>query len=165
MVPPVDTASHSVETPTWGSYSQRQPGTIWRHPQIRNRSTYLRLQQTGNGNGDPPGRYYPARCGNPNLGFVDPGPPGEDNVPPPDHESFHTSTTPTQRGRKRWSPGSIPARTVWNANLLFVTTRGGQRAYDQKYLHTSTTPTNRERKRWFSGRYRPARCGNPNHTG
>ena len=42
--------------------------------------------------------------------------PGEmenDRVPYPDEKSFHAPATPTHRGRKRRSPGSIPPRTVW----------------------------------------------------
>ena len=42
-----------------------------------------------------------------------PAAPGEHRVSSPDQKSFHTSTTPTTRGRKRRSPGSIPLRTVW----------------------------------------------------
>ncbi|CAN0378402.1 unnamed protein product [Laminaria digitata] len=38
--------------------------------------------------------------------------PGDDRVPSPVQESFHTYTTPTTRGRKRRSPGSIPPRAV-----------------------------------------------------
>ena len=80
------------------------------------------IQQTGDENGGLPGRYRPTRCGNPNptgclinpnLGFEQPAPPGEDKLSSPDQKSFHTSTTPANRGRKRWSPGSIPPSTVW----------------------------------------------------
>ena len=35
------------------------------------------------------------------LGFVEPAPPGEKKVPSADLKSFHTSTTPTNWGRKR----------------------------------------------------------------
>ena len=42
-----------------------------------------------------------------------PAAPGEDRVSSPDEKFFHISTTPTTRGRKRRSPGSIPPRTVW----------------------------------------------------
>ena len=40
------------------------------------------------------------------------GPAGEDEFTSPGQESFHISTTPTTRGRKRRSPGSIPPRRV-----------------------------------------------------
>ena len=73
----------------------------------------LQLRPTGDGNGAPPGRYLPSWCGNPNLGFVKPAPPAEDNNLSADQKSFHTSTTPTNRGRRRWSPGSIPPPMVW----------------------------------------------------
>ena len=140
MVSRVDTAPHSVKTPNRGSESQSHPRRTRFHPRIRNPSTYLHFQQTGDENGGPQGRYRPARCGSPNLGFIEPAPPGEDKVPSPgqkfchtptinlgfvqpappgedklpspDHKSFHTSTTLTNRGRKRWFPGSIPPRIV-----------------------------------------------------
>ena len=54
-------------------------------------------------NGSLPGRYRPPRCGNHSLRFADPAPPGEDHIPSPDQKSFHISTTPTNRGRKRCS--------------------------------------------------------------
>ena len=37
----------------------------------------------------------------------------KDKAPSPNQRSFHTSITPTNRGRKRRSSGSIPPRTVW----------------------------------------------------
>ena len=39
----------------------RHPGKIRCYPRIRK----LRLRQTGDESGNPPGRYHPARCGNP----------------------------------------------------------------------------------------------------
>ena len=39
--------------------------------------------------------------------------PREAMFPSPDQKSFHISPTPTPRGQKRTSPGSIPLRTVW----------------------------------------------------
>ena len=122
MVPRADAAPHGVETPTWGSNSHRHPGSILSHPRTRNYSIHLQLQQTVDANGDPPDRYRPERCGNsnrtscllnPNQRFVEPAPPGEDNIPSPDQEYFRTSTTPTNRRRKRCPPGSIPLSTVW----------------------------------------------------
>ena len=95
------------------SMSQRHPVRTRSHPRIRNPSTYPQLQQIGDENGGPPGRYRPARCGNPNLWVVQPAPPGKESVPSSDQKSFHTSTAPTNQGRKRWSHGSIPLRTVW----------------------------------------------------
>ena len=73
-------------------------------------------------NGDPPGRYCPARCGNPShtgwllIGWgswsqrVAAGPSGqgrgyaahgEDKVPSPDQKSFRISATPTNREPRR----------------------------------------------------------------
>ena len=42
------------------------PGSIGSHPRIQTFSLYLQLQQPGDGNADPPGRYHPAGCGSPN---------------------------------------------------------------------------------------------------
>ena len=42
------------------------PGRISYHPRVRNPSISLQLQLPGDENEDPPGRYRPARCGNPN---------------------------------------------------------------------------------------------------
>ena len=64
----------------WGSWSQRaarvaprdnvevppHPGRIRSHPRMINPSILLQLQQTGDENGNPAGRYRPTRCGNPN---------------------------------------------------------------------------------------------------
>ena len=101
MAPRIDTAPRDVETPTWFSYSQRHPGRIRSYPRITNPCINLQLQQAGGENGCPTGRYRPPRCGKPNLGFVDPMPPGEDKITSPDYKSFNTSTTPTNQGCER----------------------------------------------------------------
>ena len=113
MVPRVDTARHVEGTPTRGSNSQNHAGSTRSHRRINNASIHLQLQHTGGENGDPPGRHRPAQCGNLDPGFVEPAPPGEDKVPSPDQKYCHTSTTSTNRGRKRRLPGSIPPRIVW----------------------------------------------------
>ena len=102
---------------------------------------------------------------------------GEDKFPSPDQKPFHTSTTPTNRGRKRRSPESIPPRAVWKPQLHWVVAdwlglmepaRGescpsGKRrgpaasgedrlpSPGQKSIHTCITPTTRERKRRSPG--------------
>ena len=43
-----------------------------------------------------------------------------DRSPSPAQKSFHVSTTPTTRGRKRRFPGSIPPRRVWKPQLLWA---------------------------------------------
>ena len=115
------------------TYNQRTLGRIGSHPRIKNISIHLLLP--GDENGDPPGRYRPARCGNPNptgwllIGWgswsqraarVAPGDTVE--VPPhPGRIGSHLQitnpsislTTPPTRRRKRRSPGSIPLHTVW----------------------------------------------------
>ena len=50
--------------------SLNHPGRIIYHPRIINPSLHLQLQYTGDEHGFPQARYRPARCGNPNLGFV-----------------------------------------------------------------------------------------------
>ena len=43
------------------------PGEDKFHPWTTNHSIYQLIQQHGDENGDAPGRYRPARCGNLNL--------------------------------------------------------------------------------------------------
>ena len=139
MVSRVDTAPHSVKTPNRGSESQSHPRRTRFHPRIRNPSTYLHFQQTGDENGGPQGRYRPARCGSPNLGFIEPAPPGEDKLASPDQKSFHTSTTLMNRGRKPWSPGPIPFRAVWKPQA--------QSLDNICLLYTSPSPRDRQKSR------------------
>ena len=90
------------------------------HPRFRNPSIHLRLRQAGDENGDPPVRNRSARCGIPNptcrslIGWgsrINPAPPRDDRIPSPDQKYLHTSTTPTNWGRKRYPPGrNRPAR-------------------------------------------------------
>ena len=134
-------------------------GRIRFHPRIKNPSIHLRLQQIGGKDGGTPGRYRPPRCGNPSQGFVEPAPPGEDNIPSPDHKSFHTSTKLTNRGRKRWSPGRYRPARFGNPNLGFVDPAPPWEdkipSSDQKSFHTFTTTINRGRKRWSPGSITP----------
>ena len=128
---------------------------------------YIQLLQTGDGTGDRLSRHRSARCGNPSLEFVEPKPPAEDNVSSPDQKYFRISATPTNRGRKRWSPRSIPPPWCGNLNLISVEAAppggGNISSPDQKCFHTSATPTNRGRKRWPPDRYRSPRWwGSPN---
>ena len=51
---------------------------------------------------------------------IEPAHPGGDNFPSPHYKSFHKSTTPTSRGRKRRSPGSIPPRRMWKLQSHWV---------------------------------------------
>ena len=81
-----------------------------------------------------------------------PGKMGDNKVPSPDQKSFHTSATPTHRGQKRRSPGSIPFTTVWKPQPLSLLLSGlgllkpappGEDKVpypDQKYFNISTTP-------------------------
>ena len=110
-----------------------------------------------------------------------PAAPGKSKFPSPDQKSFNTSTTPTTRGRKRRSPGSIPPGTMWKPQphrrvadwlRLMKPARGescpsGQRrgpaalgedrvsSLDHKTFHISTTPTTLERKGRSLGSIRP----------
>ena len=84
--------------------------------------------------------------------FVQPAPPGEDKIPSPDHKSFHTSTTTTNPGRKRWSPESMTPRTIWKPQFAErAIPREDKRSADHESFHTSTTPPNREQERWLTG--------------
>ena len=103
------------------------PGKIRSHPRIRNPYIPLRLQQPGDKNGDLPGRYHPARCGNPNstwlvtdwLGLMEPARgesyhSGQRRGPAASEEiayhhrirnlSIYLQLTPTAWGRKQGSP-------------------------------------------------------------
>ena len=155
---------------------QPYPGTTGPHPRIRNPLQNLQPRQPGDENGDPPGRNRPVWCGNPSptgrslIGwgsYIEPAHPGGDRLPSPGKKSFYKSTTPTTRGRKRISPGSIPPRRTWKPQPdwmiadwlgLMEPARGksrpsGQRrgpaapgedhfpSPDHKYFHISTTQT------------------------
>ena len=83
-----DTAVHRNVVPgtliDWGLWGHRgarvfsrdnvevspYPGRIGSHLRTKNPSIHLQLQQPGNQDGDPPGRYRPAGCGNPNSGYT-----------------------------------------------------------------------------------------------
>ena len=103
------------------------PEEIESHPWIRNPSISLQLPQPGDENGDPPGRYRPARCGNPKptgwllIGWSScsqcaarisprdnvevPLPPGRiGSYPRIRNPSISLQLTPTTWGRKRGSP-------------------------------------------------------------
>ena len=74
-----------------------------------------------------------------------PAAPGGDRVLSPDYKSFHISTTPTTRGQKRRSPGSIPPRRVWKPqpNCLVANCQGFSWFIDGTAL---TVPTRRDGK-------------------
>ena len=113
-------------------------------------------------------------------------------MPSPDHKSFHVSTTPSNRGRKRRSPGSIPPRTLWKPQPrwlvadwlgLMEPARGesfpsGQRRGSAAPKEIGSQPRIKnpsvslqlqqpgdENDVPPAGRYRPAWCGNPKPTG
>ena len=116
-----------------------------------------------------------------------PAAPEEDNLPSPGQSSFHTSTTPTIRGRNRRSPGSIPPLRVWKPQpnwlvadwlRLMEPARGescpsclrrrltapGEDNFPspvQKSFRTSTTPTIWGRKRRSPGSIPPRRVWEP----
>ena len=119
---------------------------------------WLKLMQAARGESCPSGqRRHPAAL-------------KEDQVLSPDENSFHTPTTPTNRGRQHWSPRSILHRAVRKSKphwvivdwlKLMEPARGesclrplstSRRTQDQvlsqddKSLDTSTTPSTRERK-------------------
>ena len=117
-----------------------------------------------------------------------PAAPGEDNFPSPDQTYFQVLTTPTARGRKRRSPGSIPPRTVWKLEPHWLVADwlrlmepawvesgpSGQHrdpsapgedkvsSPDEKSFLPLKLQQPGDENRYPPGRYRLARCGNPN---
>ena len=109
---------------------------------IRNLFTPLQRQQSEDENGDSRGRYRSAQLWKPQpyglaadyLGRMEPArgeicpsgqhrvtaAPGEDKVSSPGHKFLLISATPTTRGRKRRSLGSIPSRTVWKPQFHWL---------------------------------------------
>ena len=105
----------------------------------------------------------------------------------PHYKSFHISTTPTTRGRKRRSPGSIPLRRVWKPQpnwmiadwMRLMEPARGERCPSsqrrglavpredefpspgQKSFHMSTPPKTRGRKRRSPGSIPPRRVRRP----
>ena len=78
------------------------PHTVWKpQPHWLVADYWLGLMEPARGESCPSGQ-----CRGPAA-------PREDKVSSPDDTSFYTSTTPTNRGRKRRSPVSIPPRAVW----------------------------------------------------
>ena len=121
-------------------HSHRIPGRIGSHPRIRNPPRHLHLRQPGNKNGDPPGRYRPARCGNPNSTLAD------------------------------WSCSQRAARVAPRDNVQVPPHRGmiGSLRRIRNPSMISLQPTTQQPGDENSdppGRYRPARCGNPKPTG
>ena len=94
------------------------------------------------------------------LVLVAPTATGEDKVPFPDEKSCHTSTSLTNRGEKRRSSESIPLRTVWRSQPLWLIAdwlgfvepapleEDKAPSQNHESLRTSTTPTSQVRKRW-----------------
>ena len=108
------------------------------HRRIRNPSISLQLQQPGDENADPPGRYRPAGCGNPNpTGWLLIGwgswSQRAARVAPPAKVEVAPLT-----GRLRSHP------RIRNPSISLQFQQTGNQDGD---------PT---------GRYRPTRCGNPN---
>ena len=147
-------------------------GRIRSHPRITNPFIHLRVYhyKPGAKTVVPRVDTAPPQCGNPDVGFVDPSPPGEDNIPSPDHKSFHTSTNPTNRGQKTVGlPSQYRPPRCGNLNLGFLkpAPSGEDKvpSSDQKSFHTSTTPTNRGQKRFSPGSMPPPTVWKPQPGG
>ena len=98
----VDTATHDVDTPTWGSWSHRHLGRIKSHARIRNASIHLQLQQTSAKLMCPRATHdveTPTRSS-----WSQPAPPRANEVPSPDHSFFHPSKPSTNRGAIKVPP-------------------------------------------------------------
>ena len=67
--------------------------------------------ETGDENGGLPRHYRPPWCGNLNLIFVEPAPPGNNNIPSTYQKCLCTSTTPNPK-MKTVDPVYIPHPTI-----------------------------------------------------
>ena len=117
------------------------PEEIGYHPRIRNPSISLQIQQPGDENGDPPGRYRPARFGIPN------------------------STGWLLIGWGSWSQRAARVAPLSNVEVPPHPGRIGSYPRIRNpsiYLQLQQPGGENEDP---PGRYCPARCGNPNHTG
>ena len=106
VLSPDEKSLHTSTTPTTRGRKQRTPGSIplravWKPQSHRVIADWLGLMDPARGESFPSGQ----RRG--------PVAPGEDKLPSPYQKSFHISTTPSTRGGKLRSPGSIPPLTVW----------------------------------------------------
>ena len=156
---------HISTNPTTREQERRSPESmpprkVWNPKPNCLLASWLRLMEPARGESTPSGQ----RRG--------PAAPEDNRLPSPGQKSFHISTTPTSRARKR-GPRSIPPRTVWKPQpnwlvadwLGLMEPAGGEGcpsiqgrgcaadgnvkvpSPDQKSFHTSTVPTNRE-PRW-----------------
>ena len=83
------------------SHGARPPRTVWKPQPHQLIADWLELMEPARGESCPSGQRRGSAA------------PGEDKVPSLDRKFSHISTTPTNRGRKRRSPVSIPPRAVW----------------------------------------------------
>ena len=138
------------------------PETICSHHQMRNPSALLNLQHPGGGNGDSPGRFRPARCGNPNpTGWLlchgacarkelslwptsRSGRTRRGRGLIPYWKVIHISATSTTREQRRRLLGSLPPRRVWKLQprwLVAVSKRDpAQRGYTSGQLRSPAAP-------------------------
>ena len=111
------------------------------HPRMRNISIYVQLRQPGDENGDHPGRYRPAGCGNSN---------------------------PTGWLLIRWGSWSQRAARVSSRVNVEVSPHPGRMRSRLRIRNPSIflqLQQPGDENGDPPGRYRPARCGNPNATG
>ena len=92
----------------WRSLGSISPRTVWKTQPHWLIADWLGLMEPARGESYPPGQRR------------SPAAPGEDSVQSPDQKSLLISTTPTTRGRKRRSLGSIPPRRVWKTQLHWL---------------------------------------------
>ena len=77
------------------------PRTVWKPQPHWMVANWRGLMGSARGESCPPGQRRGLAA------------PVEDKFPSADQNSFHICITPTTRGRKRRSPGSVPPRAVW----------------------------------------------------
>ena len=175
---------HISKTPTTRGRKRTLPGSIprrrmWKPQPNWLAANWLRLMDPARGKSCPSCQ----RRG--------PAAPGEDDFPSPVQKPVHKFTTPTTRGRKRRSPGSIPPRRMWKRQLHRVIAdwlglieparsescpsgqrRGPAAPGEDNFPSPGEKPSISlqiqqpgDENTDTLGRYRPAGCGNANPTG
>ena len=102
---PYQKSFHISTTPTTLGQKRRSPGSIpprrvWKTQPHLLVADWMKLMEPARGESCPSGKRQGSAA------------PREDNIVSPDENSLHIFTTPTTRGRKQRSPGSIPPRAV-----------------------------------------------------
>ena len=156
VVPRVDTAPDGVETPTWGSWSQRHPGRIISHPRIRNTSIHVQLQQRGTKTVVTRGDTTPHGVDTPIWGSWSQRHPGR-IISHPRIRNF--SINLQLRNENGGHPGRYRPPRCGNPNVRFVKPAP---PWEDKISSSDHKYFNRNENRGPPSQQRFARCGYPN---